>query len=47
MLAAVLGAVALLVWRQSSSSSAKGVQRMRTILEGIEPVADDAEEKGL
>jgi len=47
MLAAVLGAVALLVWRQASSSSARGVQRMRTILEGIEPTTDDAQEKGL
>ncbi|MGZ3367407.1 MAG: DUF599 domain-containing protein [Caulobacteraceae bacterium] len=46
MIAAVAGAVLLLFWRQSGSSSSRGVQRMRTILEGIEPVTDEAEEKG-
>ena len=46
MTAAVILAVALLFWRQAASSSSKGVQRLRKILEGIEPVTDDAEEKG-
>lgn len=46
MMAGVAGGVALLFWRQSVSSSARGVRRMRSLLEGIEPVADDAEEKG-
>ena len=46
MIAAVAGGVALLFWRQSASSSARGVRAMRSLLEGIEPVFDDAEEKG-
>ena len=47
MIAAVVLAVTLLIWRQVGSSSARGVQRMRGILEGIEPTTDDTEEKGL
>ena len=47
MIAALLLAVTLLISRQVGSSSARGVQRMRGILEGIEPTTDDAEEKGL
>jgi uncharacterized membrane protein len=46
MIAAVSGAVALLFWRQRGSSSSRGVRRMRSLLEGIEPPVDDAEEKG-
>lgn len=46
MTAAVIAAVALLFWRQANSSSAQGLRRLRGILEGIEPVADDAEETG-
>jgi uncharacterized membrane protein len=46
MTAAVAGAVLLLVWRQSGSSSARGVRRLRSLLEGAEPVAEDAEQKG-
>ncbi len=46
MIAAVAGAVLLLFWRQSGSSSSRGVQRLRTLLEGVEPPLDDAEEKG-
>jgi uncharacterized membrane protein len=47
MIAAVLGAVSLLYWRQVSSSSAKGVRRMRQLLEQVQPPTDDAEETGL
>ena len=47
MMAAVVLAVTLLFWRQAASGSSKGVQRLRKILEGIEPVTDDAEETGL
>ena len=46
MIAAVAGAVLLLFWRQSHSSSSRGVRRMRGLLEGVEPPVDDAEEKG-
>jgi uncharacterized membrane protein len=46
MIAAVAGAVLLLFWRQSGSSSARGVRLMRSLLEGVEPPVDDAEEKG-
>jgi uncharacterized membrane protein len=46
MIAAVAGAVALLFWRQSGSSSSRGVRRIRGLLEGVEPPLDDAEEKG-
>jgi uncharacterized membrane protein len=46
MIAAVAGAVLLLFWRQSGSSSSRGVRRMRSLLEGVEPPVDDAEEKG-
>ena len=46
MIAAVAGAVLLLFWRQSGSSSARGVRRLRGLVESIEPVTDDAEEKG-
>ena len=46
MIAAVAGAVLLLFRRQSGSSAARGVRLMRSLLEGIEPVTDDAEEKG-
>jgi hypothetical protein len=45
MIAAVAGAVLLLFWRQSNSSSSRGVRRMRGLLEGVEPPLDDAEEK--
>jgi uncharacterized membrane protein len=47
MTAAVIAAVALLFWRQVGSTSAKGVRRLRGVLERIEPGTDDAEEKGL
>ena len=47
MIAAVVLAVALLFGRQVASSSAKGVHRIRRILEGLEPAMDDKEEKGL
>jgi uncharacterized membrane protein len=47
MTAAVVAAVTLLFWRQVGSSSAKGVHRIRGILEQIEPAADKAEETGL
>jgi uncharacterized membrane protein len=46
MMAAVIAAVALLFWRQVGSSSSEGLRRLRGILEAIEPVTDDAEEKG-
>ncbi|MGZ3368897.1 MAG: DUF599 family protein, partial [Caulobacteraceae bacterium] len=46
MIAAVAGAVLLLFWRQSASSSARGVRRLRGLVDSIEPVTDDAEEKG-
>jgi uncharacterized membrane protein len=46
MIAAVAGAVLLLFRRQSGSSAARGVRRLRRLIEGVEPVADDAEEKG-
>ena len=46
MIAAVAGAVLLLFWRQSVSSSSRGVRRLRSLLEGSEPPVDDAEEKG-
>jgi uncharacterized membrane protein len=46
MIAAVAGLLLLLFWRQSGSVSARGVRRLRGLLEGIEPVTDDAEEKG-
>jgi uncharacterized membrane protein len=46
MIAAVVAAVVLLFWRQRGSSSARGLRRLRGILESIEPVTDDAEEKG-
>ncbi|HEY4031645.1 MAG TPA: DUF599 family protein [Caulobacteraceae bacterium] len=46
MIAAVAGAVLLLFWRQSGSGASRGVRRLRGLLEGIEPVTDDAEEKG-
>jgi uncharacterized membrane protein len=42
MIAAVAGAVLLLVRRQSGSSSARGVRRLRALVEAVEPVADDA-----
>jgi uncharacterized membrane protein len=46
LIAGVAGAVLLLFWRQSRSNAARGVRRLRGLLEGIEPVTDDAEEKG-
>lgn len=46
MIAAVGLAVALLYGRQVASSSARGVHSIRRILDGLEPVTDDAEEKG-
>jgi uncharacterized membrane protein len=46
MIAAVAGAVALLFWRQSGSNSARGVRRMRSLLEGLEPPVDEAGETG-
>ncbi len=46
MAAAVTGAVALLYWRQVGSGSARGVRRMRHLLESCEPPTDEAEEKG-
>jgi uncharacterized membrane protein len=46
MIGAVVAGVALLLFRQVGSSSARGVRRMRSIIEGIEPVTDDAEEQG-
>jgi uncharacterized membrane protein len=46
MIAAVAGAVALLFWRQSASSSARGVRRMRGLVEGLGPPAGDAGEQG-
>jgi uncharacterized membrane protein len=47
MTAAVIAAVTLLFWRQVGSSSARGVHRMRGVLEQIEPAADEARETGL
>lgn len=47
MMAAVVAAVTLLFWRQVGSSSARGVHRMRAILEQIEPGAEEAGETGL
>jgi uncharacterized membrane protein len=47
LIAAVLGAVGLLYWRQVGSPSAKGVRRLRFLLEQTQPALDDAEEKGL
>jgi uncharacterized membrane protein len=44
MIAAVILAVTLLAWRQASSSSAKGVKRIRDLLESIPSPAEDAEE---
>jgi uncharacterized membrane protein len=46
MIAAVVLGVALLLFRQVGSNSARAVRRMRSIIEGVEPVTDDAEEKG-
>jgi len=46
MAAAVVAAVTLLFWRQVGSSSARGVHRMRGLLEQIEPSTHDAAEKG-
>ena len=45
MIAGATGAVALLYWRQVASSSAKGVHRIRRLLESVEAALDDAEEK--
>jgi uncharacterized membrane protein len=47
MIAAVAGAVALLVWRQSASSSARGLHRLRGLLDEAPPAAGDAGEGGL
>jgi uncharacterized membrane protein len=44
MAAAVILAVTLLAWRQAASSSARGVKRIRDILESIAPPAEDAED---
>jgi uncharacterized membrane protein len=44
MIAAVILAVSLLAWRQAASSSARGVRRIRELLESIPQPADDAED---
>lgn len=46
MILAVVLAMVLLVWRQAASGAAKGVRRIRELLDSIEPVTDDAEETG-
>jgi uncharacterized membrane protein len=42
MMAAALGAVALLYWRQVASGSAHGVRRLRQLVEAAEAAANDA-----